>query len=343
MQRYRTLSSYLRGRFGRRIQKVPLDAGFTCPNRDGNLSTRGCVFCNPRGSGSGLGIQGLTIAEQWAHWTGRFERKFKNPGYMAYLQSFSNTYGPLFRLERALSEIVHLSGLCALAIGTRPDCLDEAKLDLLAEQPVEEIWLELGLQSSSEKTLTRINRGHGFDIFREMTEAAAGRGLRVCAHVIAGLPGEGEREFLNTVEAVSSLPVSGIKFHNLYVCDGSTLADQWRAGEYTPLAREAYVSMLGTALTLLRPDIIVQRLSGDAAPGELLAPDWAGDKRAVLNAVAQEFESRDILQGIALLPKDLPHETVSEALSKARTGDQQDELTPLLTQRLQDAARLAWT
>ncbi|MGJ3521648.1 TIGR01212 family radical SAM protein [Nitratidesulfovibrio sp. D1] len=302
--RLHLLATYLRLRFGARVQKVPLDAGFSCPNRDGTLSRGGCVFCNPRGSGSGLGEDGLTLEEQWTVWTGRYART-RNAGlFIAYLQSFSNTYGPIDKLRHVLGALPALPGIVGAAVGTRPDCVDDERLDLVAALPLPEVWLELGLQSAHDATLARINRGHGAAASERAVRAAAARGLRVCAHLMAGLPGENARDFLATVDWVNWLPVHGVKFHGLYVCEHTALARQWRAGEYTPLEREEYADLMARALPRLRPEIVVQRLTGDPAGDELLAPDWAGDKRATTARIHELLAERDTWQG-----KDVAGET----------------------------------
>ncbi len=300
MNRYRSLSVYFRDRFGGRVQKIPLDAGFTCPNRDGTLSRQGCVFCNPKGSGSGLGRQGLSLVAQWEHWQERFSRKYKIKRFMAYLQSFSNTHGPSEKLARVLDEIAPLPGLTGLSIGTRPDCLDQKKIALLAAFPSEEIWLELGLQSAHDPTLVRINRGHDAEAFALTCRSASQAGLKVCAHVIAGLPGEIPAHFLHTIDFLNALPISGIKLHNLYVCRDTPLADDWKQGNYRPLEREEYLhSWLIPALQRLRPDIVIQRLTGDPGPGELLAPAWCSDKSTLLNALNAALEAGDVRQGVS--------------------------------------------
>lgn len=296
-KKYYTLSTYLRQRYGHRVQKIPLDAGFSCPNRDGTLSRQGCLFCNAHGSGSGLYAQGRDLASQWRLWRDRYLRRLGKARFIAYLQSFSNTHGPISKLREVLEEIVSLPDLAGLAIGTRPDCLDNEKLSLLAAQPLEEIWLELGLQSSNDHILRAINRGHDFRCLQRACELAASKGLRVCVHLIAGLPGEDKLSFLDSVAAVNALPVLGVKFHNLYVCRGSGLAALWRQGYYAPMNRERYVDWLIQGLALLRSDIVVHRVTGDPAPGELLAPDWAADKNALLACIRQAMADRDLWQG----------------------------------------------
>jgi hypothetical protein len=304
MQRLLTFSAHLRGRFGTRVQKIPLDAGFSCPNRDGTLSSTGCSFCNSRGSGTGLALEGLDLAGQWAHWRERLARKYRAELFIAYLQSFSNTHGPARRLAAVLEQLKDLPGLAGLAVGTRPDCLDREKLRLLAAFPARETWLELGLQSSHDETLRRINRGHDYACFVRAVEqaatlrTAAGEPLRICVHLIAGLPGETREHFLETVRRVNALPVHGVKFHNLYVCRHSSLAEDWTRGDFQPQSREEYVHWLARALRLLRPDMVVQRLTGDPSPGELLAPEWAADKAGLLQAIHQTLRVRDIRQGM---------------------------------------------
>ncbi len=302
MHRYFALSFYLRQRFGQRVQKIPLDAGFNCPNRDGSLSRAGCLFCNPRGSGTGLGAQGLDLARQWDFWRNVYLRKRTARLFIAYLQSFSNTYGPPEKIARVLETVAGLPDLAGIALGTRPDCVDREKLRLFAGQPVAERWLELGLQTADDGVLRRINRGHSFADFRAAVDLAAPLDLKLCVHVVAGLPGEAPGGLLATVRALNALPIHGIKFHNLYVCSGSSLEELWRRGDYVPLERERYLQELIEALAELRPDIVIHRLTADPAPGELLAPTWAADKRALLQDIAACLEREDLWQGCRLHP-----------------------------------------
>lgn len=311
--RWNRLSDYFLCRHGERVQKIPLDAGFSCPNRDGALSSAGCVFCNPQGSGTGLGGQGLDFAAQWRtrhpHFLAKGIRLF-----VAYLQSFSNTYGPIEKLAATLAGLRDLPGLVGIAVGTRPDCVDAAKLALIAAeceaQGWRERWLELGVQSSNAATLARINRGHDPARAEEAIALAAGAGLDVCIHLMAGLPGEGAAEFLESVRWASRQPVKGVKFHCLYVCRGASLAEDFARGGYVPLMQEEYVGLMAEALPLLRPDIVVQRIAGDPAPGELLAPEWAARSRETANKILAELVRRDAWQG--------------KALSGGRTPEKQD-------------------
>jgi radical SAM protein (TIGR01212 family) len=255
------------------------------------------VFCNPGGSGTGQFSRGLGLGEQWDILTARLGRKYKTSLFLAYLQSYSNTYCSAERLGEVLEEIRPLRGRVGLCIGTRPDCLDHEKLALLAGAGLGELWLELGLQSCNDATLRGINRGHDSSCFKRACEAAAKRSIKVCAHVIAGLPGEGEEDFLRTVDYLNALPVAGVKFHNVYVCKGTALARMWKNAEFEPPAMEDYVKWLCRALSRLRPDVVVHRLASDPAPGELLAPEWAGKKTHVLRLLHEELENRRIRQG----------------------------------------------
>lgn len=300
--RYYRLSHYFRQSFGRRVQKVPLDAGFGCPNRDGTLSTTGCVFCNSRGSGTGFANQDISLTEQWVQWTERLGRKYKNAAFMAYLQSYSNTYGPVEKFRKVLEKIQTFENVSGIAVGTRPDCIDAEKVKALAEFPVPEKWLELGLQSAHNTTLAATNRGHTVEDFTNAvnTITAGSKNpdeIKICVHVIIGLPGEGADHIRKTIEYINELPVAGIKFHNLYVSKHSTLGRMFERGEFSPMRKETYISLLTDSLARLRPDIVVQRLTGDAAPGELAAPEWAGRKSELMQAIRDRLEQEDIVQG----------------------------------------------
>lgn len=306
MFRHYSLSTYFRRRFGGRIRKVPLDAGASCPNRDGTLSRKGCSFCNELGSGTGAFGLGVDLEGQWA----ALRAKARDPRgpFMAYLQSFTNTHCTPDRLRDMVGRLCALPDLAGVAIGTRPDCLDTEKLDILAAAPVDELWLDLGLQSADDAVLERANRGHAAADFACAVEQAADRGIKVCGHLVAGMPGEAPDGFLRSVDFMSALPVAGIKLHNLFVSQGAPLAAEYLAGNYTPLRRGEYVGMLEEALPRLRPDIVVHRLASDPRPGELLAPDWAARKIEVLNALTKTMNESDTWQGKKNgAPDTIPH------------------------------------
>ncbi len=298
MNRYYKLSHYWKDIFHNRVQKIPLDAGFNCPNRDGTLSRRGCIFCNPQGSGSGLmQSQGMSLREQYLLWREKMGAKYKSRFFAGYLQSYSNTYGPVEKLDRTLDELRHLPDLKVLSLGTRPDCLDSQKAGLLASFPAREIWLELGLQSSRDRTLELINRGHSSEDFALACNKAARHGINVCAHVIAGLPGEELQDFLSTIDFINQLPVRGIKIHNLYICSQTILHEWWKQGFYTPLSLEVYAHWSALALARLRRDIVVHRLTGDPWGDELVAPGWCRDKNAVLQKIQTHMQDQELTQG----------------------------------------------
>jgi radical SAM protein (TIGR01212 family) len=293
--RWNKLSDYFFSRYGQRVQKIPLDAGFACPNRE--HGHEGCVFCNAQGSGTGFGA-GLNLIGQWAAW----RRHFQDKGvrlFLAYLQSFSNTYGPIERLRNVLAELAPLPDIIGLSVGTRPDCADEDKLRLIADLPHPEKWIEFGVQSSNDATLARIRRGHDRACAERAVAMAARIGLKICVHLMAGLPGESGEAFLESVRWASEQPVAGIKFHCTYVCAGTALAEMHAQGAYAPLTQEAYVNLMAEALPLLRPDIIVHRTTGDPFSGEAIAPDWVLRGRDTNNRILAELTRNNSWQGKA--------------------------------------------
>jgi uncharacterized protein len=299
---YRDLNSYLRERFGGRVQKVTLDAGLTCPNRDGRVGVGGCLYCNARGSGTGAFSRGGGIREQLEEGMTRLARRYGAARFIAYFQSFSNTYAPLEVLETLYKEALARPEVVGLSIGTRPDCLSPEILDLLAELARERLlWLEIGLQSANDETLRRINRGHDAACFDRAAKAAAARGLEVVAHVILGLPGEGPKDLAVTARFLGGLPVQGVKLHLLYVVRGSALEGLYRQGSYRPLEEGEYVRLAADFLELLPPHLIIHRLTGDPHPEELVAPEWCRHKSRVLTAIREELNLRGSRQGSALL------------------------------------------
>lgn len=298
--RFYPLSLYFKRRFGQRVRKIPLDAGSSCPNRDGTLSRSGCAFCNQKGSGTGLAVAGMSLRGQYLFYRERSRDRDTDTRFLGYIQSFSNTYGPASRLQEILRELTDLPDLAGLAIGTRPDCLDEEKLAILQHAAFEEIWLDLGLQSAHDRTLRRINRGHDAACFAAWTERAAKRGIKVCAHVITGLPGETLADFKQTILFVNSLPVAGIKIHNLYVCRDTPLEASFLAGTLELLSREQSLDWLVQGISLLRQDIVIHRLNSDPDADDLAAPSWAHKKSAYLNAVNQRLRETDTWQGKGL-------------------------------------------
>jgi radical SAM protein (TIGR01212 family) len=280
------------------VQKITLDAGLTCPNRDGRVGVGGCLYCNARGSGTGAWARGLTITQQLQEGMRRLQKRYGAKRFIAYFQSFSNTYAPVPVLRALYEEALAFPEVVGLSIGTRPDCLPEEVLDLLADYAQKRlIWLELGLQSAQDATLERLNRGHDVACFTRAVHRAAVQGLEIIAHMILGLPGEGPAEVAATARYLAGLPLQGVKIHLLYVIRGSGLARLYEAGAYRDLTQEEYVSLVVDFLELLPSHIVIHRVTGDPHPEELLAPAWCLDKSRVLGLIREEFARRGSRQG----------------------------------------------
>ncbi|HEY5975848.1 MAG TPA: TIGR01212 family radical SAM protein [Geobacteraceae bacterium] len=296
-KRYTTLSDELRRTFGCRVQRITVDAGFTCPNRDGTLASGGCIFCSERGSGADNIARGLPVAAQLAQGKAAMIRRYHAHRFIAYFQPYSNTYAPVERLRALYDEALAVPEVVGLIVGTRPDCLPPDVLDLLAEYGRRTwFWLELGLQSPHDRTLVRLNRGHDFAVFAEAARAVTARGIRLCAHVILGLPGESRAEMLATAGILNRLGVSGVKIHLLHVMRGTPLAAMYERGEVPLLERDEYVALVCDFLERLEPRILIHRLTGDGGR-DLLAPAWAAAKMQVLNGIDRELERRGTRQG----------------------------------------------
>ena len=297
-RRYNDLNTYLRNIFGCRVQKITVDAGLTCPNRDGTLSRGGCIYCNARGSGSGAHAKGLSLTRQLINGKNSLSKRYKAKKFIAYFQSFSNTYAPLPRLKRLYDEALMVDDIVGLSIGTRPDCVDEAVLDLLQDYARHHlIWIEYGLQSARDATLAFINRGHDVQCFKDAVEKTAKRGIQVCAHVILGLPHENREDMLHTADTIAKLGIDGVKLHLLYVVKGTPLEDLYRKGEFKCLQQPAYVDLVCDFLERIPPEMVIQRLTGDPHPKELAAPQWSLKKTETLNLIRRELERRDSWQG----------------------------------------------
>jgi len=295
---FRLFSNQLKLRFGQRVHKISLDAGFGCPNREGGRAGGGCLFCDPGGSGA-VGIaRTRPVSEQLEQGKEVMVRKYKAGAFIAYFQPFSNTYAPVAELRRCYDQALAVEGVVGLAVGTRPDCLPEEVLDLLVEYHRRTyFWLELGLQSSHDRTLEYLQRGHDYAAFLRAYAAAKKRGLRVCVHIILGLPGESREEILATAEEMARLRVDGIKLHLLHVLAGTPLGERYRRGEFRVLEQEEYVGLVVDVLERLHPRTLIHRLTGDGPREQLLAPLWSLNKWEVLNAIHAEFARRGSIQG----------------------------------------------
>jgi hypothetical protein len=300
-RRYTAFSDELRRVFGCRVQRISVDAGFTCPNRDGTAGTGGCIFCGGKGSGS-FGIRPeLSVASQLLHGKEFLARRYGAARFLAYFQAYSNTYAPVEHLRLLYDEALSVPDVAGLIVGTRPDCLPADVLDLLAGYARSTyFWLELGLQSPLDRTLSLLNRGHDFASFADAVARSRERGIRVCAHVILGLPGETREEMLATAGILNDLGVEGVKIHQLHVMRGTALEEMHRRGEVRCLERDDYVGLVCDFLERLDPAIVIHRLVGDAPADHLVAPDWSLRKGEVLDAVDAELARRGTGQGAAL-------------------------------------------
>ena len=297
-QRYYDFNTYLRSIFGCRVQKITIDAGLSCPNRDGTISTGGCIYCNVRGSGTGAHAKGLSIIDQIDQAKKALFKRYKAKKFIVYFQSFTNTYGPVDQLKRLYEQALDAEDVVGLSIGTRPDCIDEPILNLL-QGYVENylVWIEYGLQSANDSTLALINRGHDFKCFRDAVEATKNRGIKICAHVILGLPNEEKNHMLDTARAVADSEIDGIKLHLLYVVKGTKLNQLYRTKKYKCLDQNEYVDIVCDFLERIPSHMVIQRLTGDPHPQELVAPTWSLKKAETIALIRKTLENRDSWQG----------------------------------------------
>lgn len=295
---YYSFNTYLKELFGERVQKVTLDAGLTCPNRDGSRGTDGCIYCDAKGSGTGAYAAMPDLAEQARAGMEKLGRRYKARKFIVYFQSFCNTYAPLDKLKKMYDEVVSLTGVVGLSVATRPDCLSPAVLDLLAGYAERlNIWLELGLQSMHDATLERINRGHTYKEFLKGYMMARDYPLNICLHMIIGLPGEGKNEVLATAREVARLKPEGLKIHSLYIHRGTLLEKLYRNGGYEPLSQQEFAEQASDVLEIIPPGTVIQRLTGDPDRSELVAPQWALKKNETITMIEAELKARGSRQG----------------------------------------------
>lgn len=299
-KRYNPFSEELKRVFGCRVHRISIDAGFTCPNRDGTVGRDGCVFCSDRGAGSFGIARGLSIAGQLEHGKEIMVRKYKAKKFIAYFQSYSNTYAAPEQLRAMYDEALAQPDIVGLIVGTRPDCLAPEIVDLLTEYSRRTyFWLELGLQSPHDKTLQAIGRGHDSATFFAAAARVKAAGLRLCVHVILGLPGESREEMLASAGMMNELGIDGIKIHLLHVNRNTRLNDHYQRGAVGLLEKDEYVALVCDYLELLDPRIFVQRMTGDGGK-DLVAPLWSAAKFETLNAIDDELERRSTRQGAKL-------------------------------------------
>jgi radical SAM protein (TIGR01212 family) len=297
-RRYYAFSRFLRERFGGRVARVTIDAGFTCPNVDGTVTTGGCVFCDNRSFSPNRRLPRATVAAQVERGVALLGRRYGADRFLAYFQAGTNTHAPVERLRRLYDEGLAHPQVVGLAVGTRPDSVPDPVLDLLTEYAkTRYVCLELGLQSVHDRSLDWMNRGHHFDAFVDAVYRCQGRGLDLCAHVILNLPGESHADMLATADVLAALPVHAVKVHNLHVVRGTPLERMYHAGEVALFGRDEYVGVVCDFLERLPAEMVIHRLSGDAPPDYLVAPQWCLDKPGLLRAIDEELRRRDGWQG----------------------------------------------
>lgn len=292
----KTLNSYLKSRYGKKIYKVSINAGFTCPNRDGTLGTKGCIFCSAGGSGDFAEDSKLSITEQIELGKKRIAAKLPDGDYglIAYFQAFTNTYAPIEKLEQVFMEAVAHPEVVIISIATRPDCLGEDILNLLRRiNKIKPVWVELGLQTIHEKTAEYIRRGYPLSVYDEAVKNLKACGIETIVHVILGLPGESKEDMLETVRYVGESGVEGIKLQLLHVLEGTDLADDYRAGKFECLSLDEYALLVKDALDVLPENIIIHRMTGDGDKKILIAPKWSEDKKNVLNTLKRVCDIKE--------------------------------------------------
>ncbi len=296
--RYYAYNFFLRQKFGSRVQKVSLDAGFTCPNVDGTVATGGCTFCDNRSFSPSRRVPRQTIHEQIDDGIRRLKWRYDVDQFMAYFQPATNTYAPVAKLRPLFETAMSHPKVVGLAIGTRPDCVPTDVLVLLTDLASRTyLSVEYGMQTMHDRSLDWMNRGHHHDAFVDAVERSRGRGFEICAHVMLGLPGESHDDMLATARELARLKPDCVKIHNLYAVKNTPLADQVAAGEVTLMGRDEYIRTLVDFLELLSPDCVIERISGDAPPKYFMGPAWCLDKPAVRSALATEMDRRDSWQG----------------------------------------------
>ena len=297
---YRSLSESLKETFGCKVYKLSLDGGMTCPNRDGTVGTKGCIFCSGAGE---FAAAGENVAQQIVLAKKRVEQKNPSGRYIAYFQSFTNTYAPVSHLRELFAAAMEPEEVVALAIATRADCLGDEVLDLLEElNRRKPLWVELGLQTIHEKTADYIRRGCDLAAFDRAIAELKRRGITVILHMILGLPDETSEEIFATADYIAHSGADGVKFHLLYVQEGTDLAEEYRAGRVKVLEKEEYIPLLAECVQRMPPDMVIHRLTGDGDKRTLIAPLWSADKKRVLNDIRRYFAENGVEQGAHFTP-----------------------------------------
>ena len=301
MTHYYSLNEYCRSEFGCKLYKLSLDAGLTCPNRDGTKGTPGCVFCSDEGTGEFSEKLCSDMNSQIENAKKRVEHKNKNGKYIAYFQSFTNTYGPVEYLEKIFTQAIKHPDVAVLSVATRPDCLGEDVLSLLEKlNRIKPVWVELGFQTSKEDSVRYIGRGYENSVFTKAVSDLGRIGIKTVAHIILGLPGETEEDMKNSVRFVCEAGIWGIKLHLLHVLRGTRLAQDYENGCFECFSQDEYLSTVCSVLEIIEPDKVIHRLTGDGDKRKLIAPMWSANKKAVLNSLNAMLDEKGIVQGAGL-------------------------------------------
>ena len=297
-KRYNQFSEHLKNKFGTKVYKITLDAGFSCPNRDGTLSHEGCIFCDDGGSFSRAHSNKFSIEEQVNIGAETLSKRFKAKKFMSYFQAFSNTYKPVDELEKIYKSALCRNDIVGISIGTRPDCVDDDKLSLISSfTPDYYTWVEYGLQSVHDRTLKKINRGHDYKCFLDAYEKTKSYGINICLHIILNLF-ETYEEMMQTAQTIAQLEPEGVKIHMLCALSGTKLEEMYKNGELNFMNEDEYVSTVCDFLEYLPPSTTIHRLAGNGLRTELVAPRWIGKKLDCLNKIDREFIKRNSYQGI---------------------------------------------
>lgn len=290
MLEYYSLNKYLIDTFGEKVYKIAIDGGFTCPNRDGKIDTRGCVFCSGAGSGDFAGNRNCSVTEQIEQGKALVADKYKGNKYIAYFQAFTNTYASVETLRRLFTEAINHPDIVAISIGTRPDCLPDEVLDLLSElNQIKPVWVELGLQTIHQDTAQYIRRGYDLPVYDRAISCLNHRKINTIVHIILGLPGENKQKMLETVDYVVKSGARGIKLQLLHVIKGTDMARDYKEGKFEVMSMEEYIDVLIEALKIIPKDVVIHRLTGDGDKRTLIAPQWSANKKLVLNSINQRI------------------------------------------------------
>ncbi|MBW4828174.1 MAG: TIGR01212 family radical SAM protein [Clostridiaceae bacterium] len=297
-KRYRSLNYELRKIFGAKVIKLSLDGGFTCPNRDGTIGNRGCIFCGEEGSGEFTSSRKLSIRDQIESQKRFLSKKWSEGKYISFFQNFTNTYSTVKDLSRKYSEAIFQNGVVGLAIATRPDCLSEEVLSLLEEFNKKTfLWVELGLQTIHGETAKFIRRGYELDCYEKAIMELNKRNIKVVTHLIFGLPNETNKDMLDSVQYISNTDTWGVKFHNLYIQEGTDLYNYYIKNPFHILSRDEYISLVVDSIELLPQNMVVHRLTGDGKKELLIEPRWTLNKLKVFSGIDKELKERDTYQG----------------------------------------------